>query len=276
MGWRATSAVAGVALLAGAGGTWWLTRDREAPPPAKTDPGLADRPDGPQAELAVLALAVRASVDQNAEMLRLMQRRQDPQGVVIRDDGQAAAMAALLRDLVNDRRRERGEAEISAAATPAEIAAALAAQGGRVLPERVVQSPCRTKGRMHGVVPSAGDDWELIPEWDPCPPETPKRPWLNASDWTIGTRHYAILGAGAWGNANLSLGDSLAAASLSIDSTQIGWTAGGGLSRLFVSPSGRWLHEFGFEARYRSSTALDGWEIAATFKPGWFRPADRD
>lgn len=242
-------------------------------PPPTPPPTLADRPDGPQAPTEGLTLVVQAVLAQQTEMLRLMQARQGGDGGAgARSAVQAEQMQALLLGLLNDQRRQRGEALLAPTATASEVSEALAAQGGVVLPERVVTAPCGTRGRMHGVIPASGAEWELIPEWDPCPPAVERRPWL---DFSSGTLYSLKLAGAAWGNANVTLAEEIAGASLSLDSTRIGWYAGGEVEHLWISRTGRYWHGLGVEGGYQHSTAGAGWTARLYYQPSLFVPSKR-
>lgn len=241
--------------------------DPPAPPPP--EPKAAEHvPAPPEQPNAELLIAVQAALDQNAALIRLISARpagQDGSGA--RSAAQADQMTAILLGLLNAERERRGEAPVSSTATPAEVAAALTAQGGAVLPERVVTAPCATKGRMHGIIPAAGAEWELLSEWDPCPPAVERRPWL---DFSSGTLYSLKLAGAAWGNANLSRADELAYSTLSLDSTRVGWYAGGDIEHVWMSRTGKFWHGFGLEGGYQHSTAGSGWTTRLYYKPSIF------
>lgn len=258
---------AGIGGLSLVGFGFWIGHHKPEPPP-DLSPKLAEHAPAEPTKAELLMVQV---LDNQTKLIEALQQRREEGGRVIRDDSQSAQMTAILLALTNELRAQHGETPIAPSSSAADVAAALAAAGGKLLPERIVDAPCKTRGRMHGVLVPPPAEWELIPEWDPCAAEAKKNSWFSRDAWTTGTRYYAILGGAAWGNANLSVGDSLAASQLSLDGTQLGWKAGLGTGWLFVSPSGRWLHEFDLEATYKSSPTIDGWEISVAYKPGWFR-----
>jgi hypothetical protein len=242
----------------------WIGRPTP-PPPKPALPTIAEHPKdaAPTQETQVLLQLVAGMQAQQQEFLRLMQQQPG------RNSDQSAAMTGILLSLLNEQRAARGEAPIAPTASPEEISKQIVAQGGVVLPERVVQAPCETRGHMHGVIPARGADWELIPEWDPCKP--PKKAGLF--DFSSGTLYSLKLGGALWGNANLTIADELAASQLSLDGTRFGWGGSVGAEHIWMSSTGKFWHGVGVEAGYDHSPIVGAWRGWVYYSPKLWIPS---